>query len=276
MSMNDYTRRGFLRTAALGAAVTALPSWSLLHGAPRKTTFTFAQICDTQLGMTNYEADIERFRQAITQINDLKPDLTLICGDLVNKADKTSFADFNEIKADLKMPCHCVPGNHDVWNEPTIRSLSYYRQVIGKDYYSFKHKGYVFVGVNTSLWKAPVEEETEKQDKWLKATLKSAARRKYPIFVVGHYPLFTKKIDEPEAYSNLPIARREELLALFEKRGVVAMLTGHTHRIIINEHKGTQLVTGQATSRGNPLGFRMWKVTEPRPYKHESIALKQS
>jgi len=273
MSKNKQTRRTFLKSA--GITAIALHSSVSISGELSGKTFDFVQLCDTQLGFGGYEHDVKTFKQAVKQINAMKPDFAVICGDLVNKVSEKSYRDFNKIKADLTIPCHCVPGNHDVGQKATLESLQYYRTVVGKDYYSFEHKGYVFVIVNTQLWKAPVEDESKKQDLWLETTLENASSKGSRIFVLGHYPLFTKKPDEREAYYNLPSAKRKNLLDLFEKHGVVAVLTGHAHRIIINEYKGIQLVTGQATSRtsGSPLGFRVWHVKEPKPFAHESVPI---
>ena len=46
--------------------------------------FSFAQMCDTQLGMGGYEHDVKTFGLAVTQINKMKPDFVVICGDLVS------------------------------------------------------------------------------------------------------------------------------------------------------------------------------------------------
>ena len=250
----------------------------------KKQPFTFVQICDPQLGMGGYEHDLKTFKQAVDQVNALKPDLVVICGDLVGRLNKKSVDDFNRIRAGFTMPSYCVPGNHDVFHGPQdkrhgishAQSLANYRKAIGKDYYSFEHKGYMFVCANTQLWKFAVTGESDKQDQWFKTTLAAASKRGLPVFVVMHHPLYTGKPDEKDGYYNLPIAKRKELLGLFETHGVVAVLTGHAHKVIINEHKGIQLVTGQATSRthGSPLGFRLWHIKEPRPLVHESIKLK--
>ena len=85
------------------------------------------------------------------QINLMRPDFVVICGDLVDKADDKLFADFNSIRADFELPCYCAAGNHDVQNKPTLESLRRYREKIGKDYYTIEHKGYTFVIANTQL-----------------------------------------------------------------------------------------------------------------------------
>lgn len=239
--------------------------------------FTFAQICDTQLGMGGYEHDIKTFKQAVIQINALKPDMVFICGDLVSKANEKSFNDFNTIKSQFTMPCHCASGNHDVGNRPTAKSLKYYREKIGKDYFSVFHKGYTFIIVNTQLWKAPLKGESEKHEEWLKKTLKEAQQKESSVFIIAHYPLFLKNINEKTNYFNLPIKKRKELLKLYKDHGVIAVLAGHTHKTLINEHQGIQLVNGETTSKNfdkRPLGFRLWTVRSPEDIKHKFIAIK--
>jgi serine/threonine-protein phosphatase CPPED1 len=277
MSKHEYTRRDFLKSASLGIAVITMPSCaSITRRTSKSRTFTFAQICDTQLGNGPYENDLKNFKQAVAQINILKPDFVVICGDLVDTPNEESFADFNKIKASLNVPCYCVSGNHDVGNEPSLESLQYYRKIVGKDYYSFEHKGCVFVIVNTQLWKSPLKDESQRHDAWLKATLKTAVDKKARIFVLAHYPLFLEQPDEAEVYMNLPLTKRKELLSLFEKYGVVAVLGGHTHRLTINDYKSIQLVNGETTTEnfdGRPLGFRVWHVMDPRPFKHDFVSL---
>ena len=238
--------------------------------------FKFVQIADTQLGVGGYEHDKKTFKAAVKQVNELKVDMVFICGDLVGKANDKSFKDFNAIKAGFKMPCHCAAGNHDVNNQPTKKSLEFYRDQIGPDYFEVKHKGYSFVIVNTQLWKAPLHGESEKHDEWVKITLKKAKADNHPVFIVAHYPLFLKNPNEEEKYWNLPKAKRLELLKLFKDHGVVAVIGGHRHKTLINSYKGIKLVNGEVTSKSfdkRPLGFRLWTVNSPSDLKHEFVEL---
>jgi 3',5'-cyclic AMP phosphodiesterase CpdA len=240
--------------------------------------FTFVQLCDPQLGMGEYELDVKAFEQAVARVNELRPDFAVICGDLVHHAEDQAFADVKRIKAGLKVPCYWVPGNHDVGGTPTQASLVRYREMLGKDYFSMTHGGHVFVFVNTQLWKAPVEGASKKQDAWLRQTLETAAAEGAPVVVVGHYPLFLEQPEEAEEYMNLPVAKRKELLDLFERCGVVAVLGGHTHRLIVNEYKGIQLVNGETTSKnfdGRPRGFRWWEVTRGGGLEHRFVGLNE-
>lgn len=251
---------------------------ALAYVAAADESFTFVQLGDPQLGFGGYEQDLQSFEQAVQQINVLNPAFVLICGDLVNHATDESFADFLRIQAKLHVPAYCVAGNHDIGSPPTPASLERYRRIIGRDYYSFEHSNRLFVAVNTQLWKTPLTGESEKQDAWLRETLDQAAARDLPVFIVGHHPFFLKTPDEPEEYFNLPASKRTELLNLFEKRGVVAVLGGHAHKLILNNSKGIQFVNVESVSKNfeeQPLGFRLWHIEKKRPFRQEFIPLKQ-
>lgn len=225
--------------------------------------FKFAQLCDTQLGMGGYEHDIKTFEQAVQQINALNLDFVVICGDLVHNANDSSYADFKRIMNGFKIPCYPAPGNHDVGKNPTDKSLQYYRETIGKDYYTFDNKGSSFIVTNTQLWKVEVEQESEKHDAWFQNTLDSIGKNSN-IFVVGHYPIFIDAIDEKEKYFNLPHENRNKILRLFKEFNVQAYLSGHKHETIINKFGNTQLVSGETTSKNfdkRPMGFRLWEVS---------------
>lgn len=234
--------------------------------------FSFIQLCDTQLGMGGYNHDIATFNQTVKQINLLKPDFVIICGDLVNNANDSSYADFNNIKKLFNMPCYCAPGNHDIGNIPNDTTLSYYRKTIGKDYYDFENKGYAFVITNSQLWKENIKNESKKHDDWFKKTIASIKTKNQPIFVAGHYPLFLKTAIEEDEYFNLPIEKRNELLSMFTKNNVVAYLSGHAHKPLINNYKNIQLVSGEAISKNldsiSDLGFRVWEVSKDTIFQH--------
>jgi 3',5'-cyclic AMP phosphodiesterase CpdA len=238
--------------------------------------FDFVQLCDPQIGFADYAKELGRFEQATRQINGLRPDLVVICGDLVHKPDEQSFADFNVAKARMKVPCYVAPGNHDLGKEPILEGLKQYRRLVGKDYYAVDHQGCVFVVVNSQLWKTPVAGETYKQDRWLARTLESAVKKHRRVFIVMHHPLFVKTSEEPENYFNLPVGKRRELLELWERSGVVAILAGHTHTTAIHDYHGIQIVNSETTSQNfdkRPYGFRVWHVEGSRPYQHEFVPL---
>ena len=248
---------------------TYLPLLVLLLGSTscterKQEPFSFVQLCDTQLGMGGYEHDIKTFKQAVKQINELEADFVVICGDLVHNAIDSTYTDFKNILKGLEIPSHLVSGNHDVGNVPTDTTLRYYRKTIGDDYYQFDHKNHSFVVTNTQLWKVNVKNESEKHNAWFEETIKFHGDKQYPVFVLGHYPLYTELPGEEDHYYNLPTATRKRILELFLENNVVAYLSGHTHKLTMNKYEHIQLVSGETTSKNfddRPFGFRVWKVS---------------
>ena len=246
--------------------VVVMASLVLLVSCAQKTRepFSFVQICDPQLGMGGYDHDTETFTQAVRQINAMDCDFVVICGDLVHHASDSAYDDFLRIKEELNIPCYLVPGNHDVGKVPNDTSLAYYRQTLGDDYYTFIHKGYGFIATNSQLWKANIGEESDTHDRWFKDIMMAYSAEERPVFVIGHYPLYIKHPEEEEQYSNLPAAKRKEILSLLVDHKVVAYLSGHRHESIIHNFQGVQLVTGETTSKNfdkRPMGFRQWDVS---------------
>ena len=249
----------------------------LFQGAWADQSFSFVQICDTQLGFGKYKQDLARLEQSVRQINDDAPDFVLICGDLVNvTGNPRAIADFKSAIANFDIPCYYLPGNHDVGNEPDKSSLEQYRAQFGPDRLSFDYKGFTFVGVNTQLWKSPVPGETEEQDAWLLSTLEKAKAENRPVVVFGHYPLFSDEPNEEDGYNNLPLQKRKQLMDLYKASGVVAVLAGHVHRNVIREFSGIQHVVSATTSSnfgGEPYGYRLWHVDAQGNLRHEYVAL---
>ena len=98
--------------------------------------FTFVQLCDPQLGMTDYKENICSLEQTVKQVNILNPDFILICGDLVNSPNKTSLSDFRKIMEPLAVQCHYAPGNHDLPLSTNTAILDRYHEFFGKDHYT--------------------------------------------------------------------------------------------------------------------------------------------
>lgn len=239
--------------------------------------FTFVKMGDPQIGFTDYQEDLARFERAVDQVNEMKPAFVVICGDLVNTANRKSFEDFNRAKARLGVPCYCAPGNHDLGNDPTPASLKIYREFLGRDYFAFESHGCVFLVLNTQIWKSPLPSETEAQDAWLEQQLSKAREKGSPLFVIQHYPPFVKSPDETNAYFNLPRERRQELLTAFERSGVRAVLAGHTHTMTETAYGPVRIVTSETTSRNfdnRPFGFRLWQVGQDGSFRHEFIPLR--
>lgn len=239
--------------------------------------FSFVQLSDPQVGMGGIEHDEATLRQSVKQINASGVDFALICGDMVEGPSAHSFESFKIITSDFKVPVYYAAGNHDVYNAPTKKTLALYRRYFGPDYYAFEHKGITFLTVNTMLWKNPLKGESKKQMAWLKTQLKRASYRYSPVIIVGHIPLFLKSPDEKEGYFNQPPKIRKQLLDMFEKNGVVAVLTGHTHKRVENQYHKIQMMSNETTSLNfdkRPMAYHVWTVYPDGKLKKKCVELK--
>ncbi|HOK95583.1 MAG TPA: hypothetical protein PK052_01695 [Anaerohalosphaeraceae bacterium] len=89
-------RKLFIRLAGI-AMLTALSLLAscLANGENNLAEpFAFVQLCDPQLGFSDYAQDQQSLRQAVEQINRLDADFAVICGDMVDNAVSRSIADF--------------------------------------------------------------------------------------------------------------------------------------------------------------------------------------
>ncbi len=201
--------------------------------------FFFAQMADPQFGMLPVHEGVfqetQLFEKAVTHANRLAPAFIVNTGDLVDipgDEEQLTRALHTLRKLDRSIPLYSVPGNHDVADAPTRQTLSWYRRRIGKDWYSFDHSGWHFVGLNSCIIAhgEHVPREAEKQRDWLHRDLKRVvAAYSSRIVVFMHHPLFLNDPEEADHYFNIPRETRQEYLNLFREYGVRTVLAGHLH-----------------------------------------------
>jgi predicted phosphodiesterase len=244
--------------------------------AATDTRFSFIQLCDPQLGMTDYKEDIGSLQQAVKQINSLAPDFVLMCGDFVHKPNETSFSDFRRIMGAVSAPCYWVAGNHDLTLAKPGDALPRYRELFGRDYYSFSHDRFRFVVLNTQLLKNPVPGETETEMAWLKDELQATRKADMIPILVGHHPPFYGQPGESDVWQGLPVEPRRTLLALCDQYRVPTYLSGHTHHFVEHRYGPMDIVSGEAVSTntdGHAIGFRLWRVQGDLPWQSTFIPL---
>jgi 3',5'-cyclic-AMP phosphodiesterase len=263
---NAIDRRSFLKAAAGAAALAALPPFA--HGAnpPAPGSFDFVFFTDTHIEPeldAPHGCDI-----AFSKIAKLKPDFAIMGGDHVYDANavtadraRTVFDLYKKSEQILQMPLHHTIGNHDTFatNEKSgiaTTDPSYGKKMfedrIGRTYYSFDHKGYHFVILDSiqptedRQWEARID---EKQLAWLGDDLKKTGPQT-PVIASTHVPLVsafpTYASDyspNGDKYSRATIANTPEVLAAFEGHNVLAVLQGHMHINESTQYKGIQFLT---------------------------------
>jgi 3',5'-cyclic-AMP phosphodiesterase len=288
-------RRTFLKaTVAAGAAAaiagTSTLDWAAADSAPGSFDFVF--FTDTHI-----EPELDAPRgcdMCFRKIAGIKSEFAIMGGDHVydalgvdGKRVGTVFDLYKKTEQVLQMPLHHAIGNHDVFGILTKSGVApsdpaygkkLYEDRIGRTYYSFDHKGYHFVVLDSiqptedRLWEGRVD---EKQLSWLADDLKSTEPHT-PVIVTVHVPLvtafatYTEKDGIERKYNTLTVSNAPQVLAAFEGRNVIAVLQGHTHVNEVVEYKNTKYITSGAvcgnwwhgTRMGHPEGFTVVSLRE--------------
>lgn len=218
--------------------------------------------------------DLDRFVDAVHELNELEPDLVVIGGDMVDDISRSDQLDgFRAVAAGSERPLHFAPGNHDICADaavPTAESLEWYRSSFGAEH-SVVSTGLsdsttlTVAMVNSAVLdqprKLPGSFDAEMQ--WLEAEL--ANRPPGPTIVVSHHPPFVGDPDEAPNYWNIPPERRQPFLDLLVDQGVDLVLCGHRHLNDSTQFRGVEIVTTAAVGfplGTDPPGFRLVDVDD--------------
>lgn len=282
----SLTRRLFLKSAALTtAAATISPTLVTAANTSAPAHFDFVFFTDTHI---QPELDAAHgCDMCFKKIATLNLDFAIMGGDHVFDAlavDRTRantvFDLYKTTEQALRMPLHHTIGNHDVFGITAASGVAptdpgyakkMYEDRLGKTYYSFDHKGWHFIILDSiqptddHMWQALVDPQ---QLAWLKDDLARTGPQT-PIIVTVHAPLVSAYATyAPKAqpahtpspkYNTLTVDNSSEVIAAFEGHNIVAVLQGHLHINEIVTLKGTQYITGGAVCgnwwRGPRMGY---------------------
>jgi Icc-related predicted phosphoesterase len=251
---------GAARMTRLADAPYGSPSHS--RALAQKPDFTFALVSDPQFDrQTNRDYLIKKAEAAIIELNQLKPAMVFVAGDLVNNNLPEEWEIFNRVFAKLEPPRHVVPGNHDVLFNYDFVEKSYatageknpeYAALVAKALAAAKGDGFggpaalyeKYTGSrprqliefrNCAFITVPfltTRADTDQID-FLERQL-VASRNKRHVFVVAHYPSL------PVFGNNLqPQLGGTRVLTLLQQHRVTGYLFGHRHRNGFRMHERT-------------------------------------
>jgi 3',5'-cyclic AMP phosphodiesterase CpdA len=231
--------------------------------------FSFAFLTDIHLQPEKNA--VEGFKMAIEKVNTLNPDFVITGGDLIMDALGVSYARadslytmYDESSRDFKMPVYNTLGNHEVFgiyeksgispDHPDYRYAMYEKR-LGDTYYSFEHKGWHFMVLNSVI---ETEERRyigmvdEEQMQWISNDLLEVDPET-PIVISTHIPfitVFTQVLYGEYApdYHGLVVENAREVLDLFAGHNLKLVLQGHLHYLEDIEVNGIHYLTGGAVS----------------------------
>ncbi len=297
-------RRSFLKsTLALPVVrplmgISVLSSASLLQaGAAEPATssakssaedFDFVFFTDSHLGPTLSAP--RGCTRCFAQINEAKPDFCIAGGDHVFDICEQSLTEahmlfklYRQTERELASKVYHTVGNHDVIGinqrspvEPGDAEYGkkLYQDNFGKLYYSFDHKGWHFIvldSIGIEYYKIFKGQFDEPQLAWLKADLAAVAHTT-PVVVVTHVPIASclgslgrdrKSLEAPNAGNSWAVH------SLLAGCNLKLVLQGHLHLRERMEYQGVQYVTGGAVSGswwkgpmedGSPEGYTLCQI----------------
>jgi len=230
---------------------------------------TIVHLSDLHFGRVD-----ERLLQPLTGfVNQLRPDLVAISGDLTQRAKPEQFAQARGWLDTLLAPKLVVPGNHDiplyrVW-ERFLSPLGNYRKYIDSNAEpDFVDGEVAVIGINSarSLTFKGGRVNAEQLER-LRARLEPLPASLVKI-VVTHHP-FTQPTDADE---DDIIGRAQMAMEVFHELGIDLMLSGHMHtslaantseRYPIDGYAALVVQAGTATStraRGEVNSFNVLRV----------------
>jgi 3',5'-cyclic AMP phosphodiesterase CpdA len=219
------TRRQALAAGACGLLAGTMPvAFHFGASAPagsRAEGFHFLVVNDLHVMAEGCGVWLGRVARCLQQAPE-PIDFCLVLGDLAHDGTPDQLRLACRALANFGMPVYTVIGNHD-HNHPSGRK-TYEELFPDRINYHFKHKGWQFVGLDSTLgplWERtfPIQPHTMR---WLKTTLPKLAPQK-PTVLFTHFPLGP---DVPGQSTNAG-----EVLALFERHRLTNALSGHLHRL---------------------------------------------
>lgn len=216
---------------------------------------------------------IPGFMKALDTVNSLKPDFIITGGDLIMDALGQSYgrADslyllYQETIEKAEVPVHNTMGNHEIYgiysrSEADPSHPEYgekmYENRLGPLYYSFMHKGWKFMVLNSI-------EDTKRskyvglidtvQIAWITNELENTALET-PIVISTHIP-FISVMTQRYGGSTLPndsslvVYNSSPVLDLFREHNLKLVLQGHLHVLEDIYYEGVHYITGGAVSGG--------------------------
>jgi 3',5'-cyclic-AMP phosphodiesterase len=281
--------------SAMVAGAAVLPASGRVNAAPAPAeapgSFDYLFLTDTHLQPELAAAD--GCAMAFRKASSLRAEFAIQGGDHVfdvlavdRKRADSLFDLYAHTEQALGLKVHHTIGNHDhfgIFTKSGIEAGSpgfgkqMFQERIGPTYYSFDHKGYHFIVLDTILltpdrsWEARIDQT---QLDWLAADL-DKVQAGSPIIVSAHVPLVTafsaypgpaaggSGVTPPSAHPQLSVANAYQVLPLLEKHNVLAVFQGHTHINEVVTFRGIHYVTSGAvcgnwwhgTRLGIPEGF---------------------
>ena len=267
MARDGLSRRQFIAGVGAATAGLALSGLPVFGQAQEQPVYSFIALADPHL-RENREGEltgVDKYQRALDAIAALEhePDFMLMLGDIHPEK-------LEPILPQTPLPIYPVHGNHEqVKHREQLRAM--FPDVFGeRDYYSFEHRGDLFIGTCTAT---PGDHIGHFQSQFIKAGVAQCdwlveelgrggnfAR----VFVYGHVPP-----EQENRPSSMCLGQNDSrwLQELVRKHRPEALFFGHRHYRVWFDIDGTPVYGCRScnwNSKGEPVGFLHVKVFADR------------
>lgn len=222
--------------------------------------FKFAFLTDIHLSVGNNKG-FEGFKKAIQSAKSKGIDFIITGGDNVDidvlgdddEAAHKLYLQFSEIINEAIIDIYPTVGNHDrFWGcekDDVLYDEGLFEKYIYKSYYSFNHKGWHFIVLNSTKTCNSAYCVDEVQKKWLEDDLNKVSANT-PIIVSVHVPFLSlySPMTEGKYVTYDVFSNFKEIWDMFEHKNLKLVLQGHQHIYEEIMTKNIQFVTGGAVS----------------------------
>jgi 3',5'-cyclic AMP phosphodiesterase CpdA len=164
-------------------------------------------------------------------------DFCLLVGDVADQGKSEQFGPLQDILKALKMPIRSVIGNHDYRTADDRKAFEQTFQ--GSLNYQFEHKGWQFIGLDTSEGQKTLVTVQPPTLCWLDDNLPRFEKRP-PTVVFTHFPL--------GPWVAYRVTNADQVLDRFKEFNLVAVYNGHFHSFTQRRRGPTVITTNRCCS----------------------------
>ena len=223
--------------------------WALIAGAQK-----FAILSDVHVTPGN--ANSEKLREAVAEINQSDADVVLMTGDLTNEGSDEQLRYVKDILDGIAKPLYVIPGNHENnWSQSACKTFN---DLWGNDRFVFTLGDLVVVGMNCGPFMKMGDGHIKQEDLiWLDETLKQMVKPGMKVLSVNHYPIQ----DDLDNY--------KDYVAVLQKYPVILHQCGHYHSWKQYETYGVNgLMVRALDMRNDNYGYTVMNVDLQRGWIH--------
>lgn len=227
-----------------------------------------AQISDIHIRPQNelYKGVVdsnELFEDAIKHLMklDMRPDLVLITGDLVDFGQPEEYQEAAKLLATLPIPTLLLPGNHDN-SKNILNAFPHHRYLPQEGPMNYCVDDYPvrIIGLDITVLNEHHGFFSDSSKKWLKGILDANLLK--PTLILMHQPPFLSGIPYMDEYRCFEGHALEALVKDYEN--IEAVLCGHVHRLMIHRWGNTVVIGCPSTATEIDLQFS--SLARPQSY----------